>query len=287
MEIHSLANASLETVSRLAPTADTKKLETATEDPQLRQAFQDFVGQTFFSQMLSAMRKTVGKPAYLHGGRTEEVFQSQLDQVLSEKLSDASAETFSEPMYQLFTLQRRRADMTLTLEPMPDMTHETNSEHVWENDLADLLQDLTQVQDELLNVLSRKRQCMATGDTQGMAGLQGVEQALCDRLQQCHDRRTVLLQQVAHQGISSGNLGDLASLVKQRGGGDLRGDVKQASARMRLLQHNCLANWVLAQKALLHVSQMLEIIATGGRLQPTYGNRTDHTARGALVDREV
>ena len=73
----------------------------------MREAFQDFVGQTFYGQLLSAMRKTVDKPAYLHGGRAEEIFQNQLDQVLSEKLSDASAKSFTEPMYQLFTLQRR------------------------------------------------------------------------------------------------------------------------------------------------------------------------------------
>ena len=79
----------------------------AGEDKELRKAFQDFVGQTFYGQLLSAMRKTVDKPAYLHGGRAEEVFQNQLDQVLAEKLSDASAESFTEPMYQLFSLPRR------------------------------------------------------------------------------------------------------------------------------------------------------------------------------------
>jgi hypothetical protein len=76
-------------------------------DPALHKAFQDFVGQTLYSQMLSAMRKTVGPPAYFHGGRAEEVFQTQLDQLLAEKLSDASAATLAEPMYQLFTLPRR------------------------------------------------------------------------------------------------------------------------------------------------------------------------------------
>lgn len=81
--------------------------EEAAENPELREAFQDFVGQTFFGQMLDAMRKTVDKPAYLHGGRAEEVFQGQLDQVLAETLSDASAESFTGPMYELFTLQRR------------------------------------------------------------------------------------------------------------------------------------------------------------------------------------
>lgn len=76
-------------------------------DPALQKAFQDFVGQTFYGQMLSAMRRTVGPPAYFHGGRAEEVFQAQLDQVLAEKLSDATAETFAEPMYELFMLSRR------------------------------------------------------------------------------------------------------------------------------------------------------------------------------------
>ena len=40
---------------------------------------------------------------------------------------------------------------------------------------------------------------------------------------------------------------------------------------MRLLQHHSLTNWVLVQRTLIHLSQVLEIIATGGRLKPTYG----------------
>ncbi len=72
----------------------------------VREAFHDFVGQTFFMQLLSEMRKTVDKPAYLHGGQGEEIFQGQLDQVLAERLSDASAEQFSGPMFDLFMLPR-------------------------------------------------------------------------------------------------------------------------------------------------------------------------------------
>ena len=72
----------------------------------LREAFDDFVGQTFFGQLLHAMRKTTGKPAYFHGGRGEEVFQSQLDQVIVEQLSNASAEQFADPLFDLFMLPR-------------------------------------------------------------------------------------------------------------------------------------------------------------------------------------
>lgn len=77
------------------------------DDEQVREAFQSFVGQTLFGQMLAAMRKTVGKPAYFHGGRAEEVFRQQLDQVLAEKLSNAAASQFADPMYDLFTVSRR------------------------------------------------------------------------------------------------------------------------------------------------------------------------------------
>ena len=76
-------------------------------DEELRGAFQSFVGQTLFGQLLKAMRKTLGKPAYFHGGRAEEIFQQQLDQVLAEKISDASAEKFSGPMFDLFVMKRR------------------------------------------------------------------------------------------------------------------------------------------------------------------------------------
>ncbi|NLX95090.1 MAG: hypothetical protein GXY83_02825 [Rhodopirellula sp.] len=76
-------------------------------DEETREAFQSFAGQTLFGQMLKAMRKTVDKPAYFHGGKAEEIFREQLDQVLAEKLSDAASERFAEPMFELFTLSRR------------------------------------------------------------------------------------------------------------------------------------------------------------------------------------
>ena len=73
---------------------------------EFREVFDQFVGEVFFGQTLKAMRRTVGKPAYFHGGRAEEIFQQQLDQVLAEKLSEASAESFSGPMFELMSLPR-------------------------------------------------------------------------------------------------------------------------------------------------------------------------------------
>ncbi len=75
-------------------------------DQDLRKAFQDFVGQTFFSEMLKAFRATQENSAYFHGGRAEEIFQGQLDQVLTEKLSESSAQKIADPMFELFQRPR-------------------------------------------------------------------------------------------------------------------------------------------------------------------------------------
>jgi peptidoglycan hydrolase FlgJ len=73
----------------------------------LRSKFDSFVGETFYGQMLSSMRKTVGKAAYFDGGRGEEIFRGQLDQVLAQKLAESTAQSFSGPMFDLFALQQK------------------------------------------------------------------------------------------------------------------------------------------------------------------------------------
>jgi len=98
--------ASVASVLRSSPSAPQAPRSGAAQDPKLRKAFDSFVGQSLFGEMLKSMRNTVGKPAYFHGGRAEEIFQQQLDQVMAEKLSDASADKLSGPMFELFTLGR-------------------------------------------------------------------------------------------------------------------------------------------------------------------------------------
>ena len=106
MDISNIQPSTLPAAEQLAEDPKPPGPIRSLDDPEMKKAFNDFVGQTFFGHLLSAMRKTVGKPAYFHGGYAEDVFRTQLDQVLAEELSNASAETFAEPMYELFTLPR-------------------------------------------------------------------------------------------------------------------------------------------------------------------------------------
>lgn len=75
-------------------------------DVEARETFDQFVGETFVGQMLSALRKTTGKAAYFHGGRAEEVFREQLDQTLAKELGQDLAHSFTGPMFDLFYQQR-------------------------------------------------------------------------------------------------------------------------------------------------------------------------------------
>ena len=85
---------------------DASKAATGTEkadqdNGELKEKFTEFVGQTLFGQLFKAMRESVGEPAYFHGGRTEEIFQQQLDQVLVERMTKAQGGRLAETMYDL------------------------------------------------------------------------------------------------------------------------------------------------------------------------------------------
>lgn len=88
------------------PTTDSRLPANGRDTPELHKAFTDFVGQTFFGELVKQMRATVDKPAFFHGGMGEDIFQTQLDQIMVERMSDVSAATFSDPMYQLMMAPR-------------------------------------------------------------------------------------------------------------------------------------------------------------------------------------
>ena len=79
---------------------------TSAAEPQLREVFDSFVGEVFYGQMLKAMRQTVGKPAYFHGGRAEEIFRGQLDQILAQRMAKTNTGGLTDSMFELFSLRR-------------------------------------------------------------------------------------------------------------------------------------------------------------------------------------
>jgi hypothetical protein len=158
----------------------------------------------------------------------------------------------------------------------------------WEMEIGRLLEDLSSAQQELLEVLGHKRALLARGDVPGLAAIQHRELSLVERLKACQARRGELLALAKEEERPADSIATLAASLPAPRGAKLGKQVKDSRLQMRLLQNETLTNWVLAQRLLLHVSQMVEIIATGGRMKPTYaeGDSSLH-ARGALVNDEA
>jgi len=162
----------------------------------------------------------------------------------------------------------------------------------WETELAGLLKRLSTTQQELLSLLASKRELLLAKDMEGLAGLVPQEKALSAELQSCFEYRKQLLQQAAGQGLPSTSIRELVRALPGKQAERLREPIDQASGRARLLRHQSLSQWVVVQRTLLHLSQMLEIIATGGRSQPTYEKgpcpqNQPRATSGALMDRAV
>lgn len=157
----------------------------------------------------------------------------------------------------------------------------------WETELSDYLAELTNVQAELLIVLKEKRARMAACDLPGLEETQPRAEELAQRLQACQQRRQELLHRAAAEGLPATSLQQLAGTLKQDKNPDLANQVKNAAASCDLLRHQTLTNWIFAQRSLLHVAEMLEIIATGGRLQPTYGYSDAIHSTGSLLNHQA
>lgn len=154
----------------------------------------------------------------------------------------------------------------------------------WETEIGGLLAELAEVQTTLLGVLDEKRRLLVAGDQAALSAMAAREQELAKRLQGCHERRQQLLSQAGSAGLPADSILSLSEHLPTESRNRMHVSISEATSRTRLLQHQCLANWVLVQRSLLHLSQLIEIIATGGRMQPTYGKGSDRVAGGALVD---
>ena len=108
MSLSPLSNVGFSSPLPVAPAAAVRPPVAQAPDGKLRKEFDTFMGEAFYGQLLSAMRKsTTGHAAYFHGGQAEETFRGQLDQVLATKMTEASASEFTGPMFELFQLQQK------------------------------------------------------------------------------------------------------------------------------------------------------------------------------------
>jgi len=81
-------------------TEGSVKSQSLEKAEEVHEAFSSFIGETFYAQMMKAMRSTVDEAAYFNGGQAEKMFRSQLDQQMAQELAAQTGDRFAEPMFE-------------------------------------------------------------------------------------------------------------------------------------------------------------------------------------------
>jgi hypothetical protein len=154
----------------------------------------------------------------------------------------------------------------------------------WADAAEAFLRDLITVQEGLLAELTKRRQRPVTVEHDA-SGVTADQQTLLERLEHCRTRRAELLQSAATAGRKAQTLRTaVAALADRATGRRLQALVADAESAARRLRLEGMTHWMLAQRSLAHVGQLLEILATVTPQSPTYGNGVVSTARGGLLD---
>ena len=156
----------------------------------------------------------------------------------------------------------------------------------WPLEINSFLSELESAQENAMAVLKRKQEMLASADVEGMKAIAEEEKTAVDRLDACLKRRESLLRTAALTGMPSDSIEQLCrSLPKETG---LNERIRRSIQRTRSIQFQSLTNWVLAQRSVLHLNQLLEMIEFKGALAPTYGRdkkKESGNGGGNLVDR--
>ncbi len=94
--------------------AMTNMPELSPQLQDLREKAEQLVGNVFYGTLLKAMRESSLQGKYGHGGRGEEIFNAQLDQVLAERMGKATHGGLADSIYQSMKKQQEAVNSTPT-----------------------------------------------------------------------------------------------------------------------------------------------------------------------------
>ncbi|MDR1385872.1 MAG: flagellar protein FlgN [Planctomycetaceae bacterium] len=160
----------------------------------------------------------------------------------------------------------------------------------WQHQLSKFLKSLLSAQQETITLLERKQSLFAANDLTAIETMIPQERQAAETLQQCLAERQKLLQDAAAEGLPSESVGMLARAVVPDQDEEFWRIFRTTQYQSSLLRQHNITNWVVTQRGLLHISQMLDIIAARGQPRPTYTrnhSKNIGTTGGSLMDRKA
>lgn len=152
----------------------------------------------------------------------------------------------------------------------------------------DFLKALSEVQDKTLDVLTRKQSLLVRPEKAALDALAVEENQVLQELRAVLERREELLARAAEQGLEGDSIEVLCEKLFA-GRFEVRKILELSKRRLQEIRYLAGTNWTITQKSLVHLSQMLELIATGGQGKTTYAPPNTQNATtgsgGGFVDR--
>ena len=151
-----------------------------------------------------------------------------------------------------------------------------------QTDLQNFLQKLNETQIQMLAVLHKKQAILVRPEKEAIALITHEEQQSLGAMQSILQQREDILTAARLQNIRGDSIEQLCghffphNIEVQK----LLDETKYQTEQIRLLAYT---NWTLSRKSLIHVSQILELLATQGRGKTTYQPR--QPAGGSRVNR--
>ncbi len=153
----------------------------------------------------------------------------------------------------------------------------------WLHETQRFLEELLETQAELLALLRSKSRLLVEPDVERLQQVQAQEERLLRRLEGFHRRREQLLQAQAQGGDPPPTLQAALGQAPRAARHRLRPLLEQARHQSQLLRAESITHWVVVQRVLIHLAQLLELLATGGQGATTYDGLS-RQSRGALMD---
>lgn len=156
----------------------------------------------------------------------------------------------------------------------------------WQTELTVFLNELESAQENALKVLRRKQVSLANANVKEMQTIADEESAAVERLDVCLQRRERLLAEAAKNNMPSDTIENLCKSQPQTT--NLTKRIKKSKHNSRLIQYQSLTNWVLTQRSVIHLNQLIELIKNKGKKSPTYNKnkqKSNPDNGGNLVDK--
>jgi flagellar biosynthesis GTPase FlhF len=152
-------------------------------------------------------------------------------------------------------------------------------------DIQNFLHQLAEAQEQTIAVLQKKQAILVKPEKEALASISAEEEEMLKELQDVLNRREEIITSARLQNIQGDSIEQLCEHFFPRNV-EVEKLLIEARHRVQRIQLLAFTNWRMSRQSLNHISQILELLETGGQGKTTYHPKPPSDALGSgCVDR--